>query len=128
MITALYAALCAFLIVWLSLNVIKKRREHKVSLGDGGHSDLGNAVAAQAHAIEYIPIALILLFALEYNGASALVLHGLGLLLVTGRVLHGLGMSADDMKNRVMGMQLTLWTILLLAGINLAYLPFDKLF
>ena len=116
------------LIVWLSLNVIKKRREHKVSLGDGGHDDLGNAIAAHANAIEYIPIALLLLFALEYNGANSMVLHGLGLLLVSGRLLHGLGMSANDMNNRVMGMQITLWTILGLAVVNLAYIPYSKLF
>ena len=35
MISSLYAAMLALLIVWLSLRVIKLHREKKVRLGDG---------------------------------------------------------------------------------------------
>ncbi len=40
MISSLYAAMLALLIVWLSLRVIKLRREKKVRLGDGGEPEL----------------------------------------------------------------------------------------
>lgn len=63
MISVVYALLSAFFIVWLSLNVIKKRRSCKVSIGDGGIEKLKLAIAAQSNAIKYIPIVLILLYA-----------------------------------------------------------------
>ena len=58
MISVIYASISAFLIIRLSLNVIKKRRANRVSVGDGGNEELKIAVAAQTNAIEYIPIAL----------------------------------------------------------------------
>lgn len=40
MTSVIYASLLAVLICWLSLNVIKKRRKNKVSIGDGGNEEL----------------------------------------------------------------------------------------
>lgn len=73
MTSVIYASFSAILIVWLSLNTIKKRRYNKVSIGDGGIDDLKLAIAAQSNAIEYIPIALMLLFALAYNHGNFLL-------------------------------------------------------
>jgi len=70
MISVIYASLSAFLIFWLSLNVIKKRKINQVGIGDGGNKELMISIAAQSNAVEYIPIALLLLFALEYNKAN----------------------------------------------------------
>jgi uncharacterized membrane protein YecN with MAPEG domain len=127
MITALYAALSALLIVRLSLAVIKLRRQHRVGTGDGGHEDLLLAIRTQANTTEYIPITLILLGLLELNGAPALMLHAGGIALLTGRIIHAIGLPRNDLHKRALGMQITLYLIIALALLNIAYLPYDKL-
>lgn len=128
MISVIYASLSAFLICWLSLNVIRKRRINKVSIGDGGNEELKTAMAAQSNAIEYIPIALLLLYALEYNKSNILIVHMLGLSLLVGRILHAKGILSANLKIRVLGMQITIYTIIGLAVINFIYLPYANLF
>lgn len=127
MISVIYAAVSALLICWLSFNVIKKRRSNRVSVGDGGFEDLKIAIAAQSNAVEYIPIALLLLFALEYNQANLLFVHALGILLIVSRIIHAHGMLTKTFKTRVLAMQMTFIILLGLAVLNLVYLPMDKL-
>ncbi|MGZ8239642.1 MAG: MAPEG family protein, partial [Methylobacter sp.] len=91
MITAIYASLSALLIVRLSLSVIKLRRKNRVSVGDGGNEALQLAIRAHSNAVEYIPIALMLLLMLELNGAPKILIHILGATLLTGRILHAMG-------------------------------------
>ena len=126
MISALYASLSAFLIVLLSLHAIKKRRSNKVSVGDGGIDELKIAMAAQSNAIEYIPIALILLFALEYNQGNILLVHLFGVLLIAGRIIHAKGLLTANLKQRVFGMQITINTIIAMAVANFVYLPYEQ--
>ena len=128
MTSVIYASLSAFFIVWLSLNVIKNRYSAKVSIGDGDNEKLKLAMVSQSNAIEYIPIALLLLFALEYNGANILFVHALGVLLVLGRLIHARAILGENLKHRVLSMKITLYTIIALAVINLVYLPYTKLF
>ena len=84
-------------------------------------------MAAQSNSIEYIPIALLLLFALEYNDANLLIVHLFGLLLITGRIIHAKGILSEAMKIRVLGMHITIYTIIGLAITNFIYLPYEKL-
>ena len=127
MTSVIYASLAAFWIVWLSLNVIKVRRAKQVSVGDGGDIELITAMAAQSNALEYLPISLLLLFALEYNGGFIVVVHVFGLLLLVGRVIHARAILAGNLKQRVLGMQITIFVIIGLAVTNLLYLPYVKL-
>jgi uncharacterized membrane protein YecN with MAPEG domain len=120
MITSLYAAPLALLIVWLSLRVIRLRRSNKVRLGDGGVSDLQVAIRAHGNATEYIPLSLILLALLEFGGANALAVHAGGMALVAGRLIHARGLLTDTLRYRVLGMQFTLFTLIGLAVANLA--------
>ena len=122
MIVSLYAALSALLIVWLSLRVIKLRRSIKVSLGDGGESELQIAIRAQGNATEYIPISLILLLLLELNQAHFILVHSGGIAVLAGRLLHARGLLTESPLYRVLGMQITIFTIIGLAAANLAYL------
>lgn len=122
MITALYASLCALWIVKLSLNVIKLRRQHRVSLGDGGHADLQAAIRTQGNATEYIPIILILMIMLEWAGAFWWLIHLAGITLITGRVIHASALQQADGKRRVLGMKFTFYLIMALAGLNIFYL------
>ena len=127
MITVIYASLCALLIVWLSLQVIKIRHRERVNIGDGNCEQLVYSISAQSNAIEYIPISLLLLFALELNGAHIGFLHAFGIFLVLGRGLHARAMLTENLAMRVRGMQLTIWTIIGLALTNFVFLPYDKL-
>lgn len=127
MIAVVYAAPCALLIIWLSLNVIKLRHRERVNIGAGGCEELELAISTQSNAVEYIPIALLLLFALEINAAPLLLVHAFGLALLIGRVLHAHAMLRENLKNRVRGMQLTIWCIIGLVFANLVYVPYGDI-
>ena len=127
MISATYAGILALIIVWLSLNVIKLRRSKKVILGDGGETDLQYAIRAQGNATEYIPISLILLILLELSGISQWLVHVGGIAIIVGRLLHAKGLLTQSLSYRILGMQVTFFTIIGLATINIAYACF-KLF
>jgi hypothetical protein len=124
MTSAIYVAILALLICGLSLNVIKLRRQNRVSLGDGGHDALKIAIAAQSNAVEYIPVTLLLLIMLEYNQASLLLVHFAGITFTLGRIIHARSLLASNLKGRVLGMQITLYLIIALAILNLFYLPY----
>lgn len=121
MFTAVYASILAFIMIRLALNVIKTRREHKVRYADGGVLELQIARTAHSNAVDYIPIALILLFLLEYNWGNIWLINLAGISLVTGRIIHARGILSKNLKGRVIGMQFTIWTIIFLAVSNLLY-------
>lgn len=127
MISSLYASLLALLIVWLSLHVIKLRRAKKVRLGDGGEPELQIAIRAQGNATEYIPISLILLVLLELNGAQSALVHLGGVAVLTGRLLHARGLLTESHRYRVLGMQVTIFTLIGLTLANLAYAVYSGL-
>ena len=83
------------------------------------------AIGAQANAAQYLPIALILLFALEAAGVDAWLIHAFGILLIAGRLIHARGLPAKDFRLRVLGMQLTVTAIIGLAVANLAWLVYS---
>ncbi|ROV58910.1 hypothetical protein EGH82_16165 [Vibrio ponticus] len=127
MITALYASLLTLLMMWLAVQVIKQRRTNRVAHADGGIEGLQIARSAQGNAVDYIPITVILLALVEYNGANSLIIHGLGVLFLVGRIIHARAILAKDLKGRVMGMKLTFAVMFTLVVFNFIYLPFDKL-
>lgn len=127
MISSLYAAMLALLIVWLSLRVIKLRREKKVRLGDGGEPELQAAIRAQGNATEYIPISLILLVLLELSEAHVALVHFGGIAVLVGRILHARGLLIESLRYRILGMQITIFTLIGLAVANLAYVVYSGL-
>lgn len=127
MITALYASILAGLMVWLAFKVIKQRRSNQIAYADGGVDALIIARSAHGNSVDYIPITLILMAFVEYNGASAWMIHLSGIAFVVGRVLHAKSILANKLKGRKQGMIITFFTIFGLIALNLIYLPFDKL-
>ena len=121
MYSALYASILALLMVYLALNVIKTRRKHKVRYADGGVLELQIARTAHSNAVDYVPIALILLFLLEYNWGNIWLINLAGIFLVLGRIIHARGILSKNLKGRVLGMHFTIWTITFLAVSNLLY-------
>ena len=93
MIIGYYAALLALLFIFLTLRVGRARMQTKIGIGDGGDHNLQKAIRAHANFAEFVPLALLLLFMIEMQQSSVLLLHTLGALLFVGRVLHALGLS-----------------------------------
>ncbi|HQS11397.1 MAG TPA: MAPEG family protein [Xanthobacteraceae bacterium] len=122
MITGLYAALCAFLILALSLRIVALRRRLRVGIGDGGDAGLARAIRAQANAIEYIPLLLVMLLIAENNGAGMVFVHACGMVLLLARLLHAVGLSgsAGVSFGRFWGTLLT-WLVLLVLGAQLLW-------
>ncbi|WP_063344230.1 MAPEG family protein [Vibrio jasicida] len=127
MITALYASVLTLLLIWLAFQVIKQRRSNKIAYADGGVEALQIARSAQSNASEYIPITLILMALLEYNGAPVWWIHLAGITFIIGRVIHAKGILGEELKGRVTGMKLTFLTMIGLVALNLIYLPYDHL-
>jgi len=117
-ITAIYASLLAFIFVRLSTNVIKLRRQYKISLGHKNHKDLEQAIRAHANFIEYVPFGLILLSCLEVNKIHPVIVFSLGGLLFIGRFLHAKSFTAPgiDQPKRIQGMKCTFWSMRLMAA------------
>lgn len=121
MITALYAAILALIIVALGINVTVHRVKLKVSLGDGGNPQMLRMIRLHANACEYIPLGLLLMLAYEINGGWHTALHLVGIALVAGRLIQTWGMwSTDDPgAARGTGQTLTWLSIAALAALNL---------
>ena len=122
-VTALYAGLCALLVIALAFKVVAFRRGKKVGLGTGGDKQGEIAVRTHANAVEYIPLALILMLIAEINGLSHLWLHCLGAALLFGRLLHAIGLSAGSggyHPGRFIGTSLTWLVIIILAVIDIS--------
>ena len=117
-ITALYASLAALVLTWLSFKAGTLRGKKKISVGDGGDVEMLEAMRRHANAVEYVPIALILIGVLELNGANTIFLHVLGALLVLARIAHPLGLKADNMGDplRAIGAGGTALVIVVAAG------------
>ncbi|ATG17594.1 TPA: MAPEG family protein [Providencia alcalifaciens] len=123
MVSSLYAVLGALLLLRLSLNVVKLRNQYRVSVGDGGFSELQTAIRVHGNAIEYIPISLILLLLMEMNGAKVWMIHVCGIVLIASRILHSYGLKNHDYSQRRMGMMGTYLAIGLMLLANAYYLP-----
>lgn len=108
-VTGFYAALLGLLLMTLSLNVIRLRYKYRQGIMDGGHKELALAIRVQGNFIEYVPMALILMFFDEAVKYPAWALHVLGVCLVAGRIAHawGLARNEDRSPGRALGVVLT---------------------
>ena len=108
-VVPVYAAIFAIMLVALSLRVANTRREARVALGDGGKKLLQRRIRAQGNFTEYVPMALILLLFIEWQGWSRWLVHALCLVLLAARALHAYGVSQEpeDIRLRATGMATT---------------------
>jgi uncharacterized membrane protein YecN with MAPEG domain len=98
-ITALYAGLLALLAIALTFPIGPLRLRTGTSILDGGNMELATRIRRHANFTEHVPLALILLAVLELNGASAGLLHGLGIALLLGRIAHPIGLRHDNIRH-----------------------------
>lgn len=115
----LVTAVLALLFLYLSYNVIRLRVRHKVEMGTGGNSELEQAVRAHGNFAEYVPLALILLYACLGLGTHPIVIYVACALLLVGRLLHASGLisSRGITKGRTIGFSATAIAIL---GLSIA--------
>ncbi len=120
-ITGLYAALLTLIILFLCFKVVSFRRAKRVEIGDAGDATGLRLIRAQQNAVEYIPIALILMGAYELNNGNHLILHITGMALVFARVIHPWGFISKKGVNfgRFYGTLITWLIMVLLAGLNI---------
>ncbi|MEO7335889.1 MAG: MAPEG family protein [Caldimonas sp.] len=116
-IVPLYAGLLALLFVALSVRTLRMRRRLRIAIGDAGNEEMLRAMRVHSNFAEYVPFSLLLLFLVESSGASAVLVHGLGLCIVAGRLSHALGVSRlrENFAFRVFGMVMTLIPMIIAA-------------
>lgn len=118
---AVYTGVNILILLFLSFRVVGRRRSAQVSLGTGGDAELETRVRAHGNASEYIPAAMLGLFAAASLGAPLWAVHAIGGVFTLGRVLHGFGLSAGVLAPRALGMVLT-WLGMLGAGVAAIWL------
>lgn len=116
-VTAEYAAILGIFLVLVGINVTIHRVRLKVPLGDGGNELMQRMIRIHGNASEYIPIALILMFFAEADGAGRLAIHIAGVALVAGRLLHAQGLWQSSLPDFGRGVGQTL-TWLVIAGLG----------
>ena len=121
-ISSFYIGVNVLLIFALAMYVVVLRMRHKVGLGDGGVPEMLRAIRVHGNALEYVPLALLMILVLELMGVAAIHLHVLGLTLTLGRLLHawGLARSSGTSPGRFIGTLLT-WLVFLYAAVLCVY-------
>ena len=109
-ISTLYAAILGLLFVPATFYVGLYRLQNKILLLDGGDPELSRRIRAQGNFVETVPLAVILIILMEYNGASATWIHSLGLVLVVSRITHYVTIATNpaNAPPRALGMAGTL--------------------
>ena len=116
-VVGILTAVLALLFLYLSYNVIRLRVRHKVEMGTGGVSELEQAMRAHGNFAEYVPLALILLYACLGMGTSAIVIYVACALLLVGRFVHAFGLikSRGITQGRTVGFMATAIAIFVLS-------------
>lgn len=102
-ITPLYAGILGIMSIVIAFQAGKIRGSTKVSVGDGGNPELLLAMRRHANFIEFVPLALVLIALLEFNGVSSTAIHLLGGGLVVFRICHAIGIKADTIESPLRG-------------------------
>lgn len=116
--TPIYAAILGLLILVLAAKVVVVRRKKRIGIGTNGDQELSQQIRVHANAIEYVPMALILLAFVEMSGANIYWVNACGITLVISRIMHayGLGKSIGISFGRFYGTALTWLLIILNSG------------
>ena len=89
--TSLLTGVFAIMVVVLALQVSIRRRQLRISLGDGNDDTLRRRIRAHGNFIEYVPLALIALGLVEASGAPASLVSGIAIAMLLARIIHAIG-------------------------------------
>ena len=95
-VTTLSASILGLVLVYLSMNVIKYRREEQAYLDRGEGEKIDRAIRGQANLTEYAPTGLILILLGELQDANTIALMILAAIFVIGRLMHGYAFAIVD--------------------------------
>jgi len=120
-ISSIYIALNALIMLALAFLVVRARQANFKS-GGNLTEPRDHRVRAHANNIEYVPMALLLMVALEFSGGAVWLLHSIGIVLTFSRVLHGYGRGKEDKGNpgRMFG-TLGTWIVIFVGALALLY-------
>ena len=106
-ITALYAGIFAVFALALSFRTGGSRSKTGISIlyGEPHNMELAERVRVHQNFLEYVPMILILMGAIELNGGSSMFLYVVGDLLIIARIAHAIGLKHDNIghKGRLIG-------------------------
>ncbi len=126
--TLIYAAVLAYMLIFLSVFTILRRRKKQVRFFGGNDAELEAAMRAQGNFTEYSPMFLILFLVLELNHFSVLLLNIFAGVFLLGRVCHAYSLlfheKKGDFRFRVAAMTMTFVSI----GALAKFCIFDFLF
>ena len=118
-----YTALNALIMLVLSILVVRARVVTQTEIGDGGKPAMAGPLRAHANNAEYVPMALLLMWALVTPlGASIWLIHGVGAPLTVGRLVHAIGLtnSTGTSTLRFLGMIFT-WIAFIVGIVGLLW-------
>lgn len=121
-ISTLYIGLNGLIMFILSVLVVRARVQTGVEIGDGGKEELIKASRAHGNNVEYVPISLLVLMAVEIAVAPVWLVHALGAGLTIARIAHGIGMHSSTGRSpgRAVGASLS-WLVLLVGSLVSIY-------
>ena len=106
-ITLMYASIFALFALVLSFRAGSFRGKSGISVlfGDPSNMELAERVRAHQNFLEYVPMIVIVMGAIELNGGSNMFLFWVGDLLFLARIAHAVGLKHDNMahKGRLIG-------------------------
>jgi uncharacterized protein len=105
------AALAGLINLWLGIRIGQVRTREKISVGDGGNDALIRRMRAQANFIEFTPIVLILIGAVELAKGPSTLLWIVVVAYMLSRIAHAIGMDGNS-KARGGGIMVTMLTML----------------
>ncbi|MEE2525343.1 MAPEG family protein [Hyphobacterium sp. HN65] len=116
---ALYAGINLLILALLSVPIGLNRNKKKISLGDGGDTEMNTLIRGHGNAAEWIPGALFGLFLLATMGLGNLVIHGLGLAFSLARGAHAYAFISGQTTGpaRVFGASITFLVYLVIVGL-----------
>ena len=121
-ITGFYLGILSLFYLGLGTRVIWIRRRDLVGLGHGENRVLQRAIRAHGNFSEWVPMLLIAMLFLEFEGIGRVPIHLFGISLVISRILHAIGLTKSSGKSwgRFLGAGLS-FMLLALAGVTLIY-------
>lgn len=121
--TLLYAAIFAVFALALSFKAGSMRGKAGASIlyGDPANMELAERIRVHQNFLEYVPMILILMAAIELSGGTSTWLHGFGIVLIISRIAHAIGLKHDNMGHpgRIIGAGGTALVTLVAAGYGL---------
>ncbi len=110
-VTSVFVAIAAIAMTCLGLLVAVTRLRMRVRFGDNGESLLFKRIRTHGNFAEYVPLALIALALIEYNGAAKWIVWTLGVVMVVSRASHAAGILTGIIPLRSIGITLTFFML-----------------